>query len=408
MTRFALLLAASCGSGAGLAPNNAGSVDASPELPASEPARARCRTELRLDDDACARVAALALPDALPPSAGNRHGDDLEVARLGFLIFYDPRFSSLPEVRCATCHLPEAGFGDAKAVPEVVPGSPLLRNSPSILNAAWSGPAYFWDGRADSLWSQPLLALESPLEMAGSRLQVAHALNAQSIYRGKYEASFGALPALDDAARFPARGRPGEPAYDAMRDADKQAIDLVFANVGKALEAYMRRVATGKSALDRYLEGDATALEPAARAGLAVFAKQGCIGCHGGPTLSDGAYHALVPSDGDPGRAAAPAVLAASTFHARGAYFDADAGARPPPPDAPTARDQGAFRTPTLRNLPRTAPYGHDGRYPTLDALFAAGHGGPLSAEAQAELTVFLMALNGSYPARPWSDWPAR
>ena len=395
-------------SGAGPGPNIPAVVEAADgDLTPDAPARARCPEELGLDDADCARVAALALPPGLPPPAGNHLGDDLDAARLGFLIFYDPRFSRLPEVRCATCHLPESGFGDGKPVSEVVAGSPLARNSPSILNAAWSGPYYFWDGRADSLWSQPLFAFESPLEMASSRLTVAHALYAQPIYRAKYEALFGALPLLDDDARFPAHGRPGQPAYDSMPEADRRAVDQVFANVGKLLEAYMRRVATGRSSLDRYLAGDASALDASAKAGLVTFVRSGCIGCHAGATLSDGDFHAVLPSGDDLGREAALGVLADSPFAADGPYFDADAGVAPAPVQPSGESLRGAFKTPTLRNLARTAPYGYDGRYPTLGDLLAA-HAGAVAPEAQASLTVFLLALNGSYPARPWSDWPAR
>src|SRR5205823_6277204 len=108
------------------------------------------------------------------------------------------------------------------------------RNSLTILEGArarWM----FWDGRADSVWSQALVPLENPDEMGFTRLALAHRI-AQS-YRANYEAIFGPLPALDDASRFPPDGRPGQPAWDGMAPADQISINRVFTNIGKAIEA---------------------------------------------------------------------------------------------------------------------------------------------------------------------------
>src|SRR5690606_3429681 len=110
--------------------------------------------DLGVSGERCEELLALALPETLPPSQGNAYADDDAAAELGFLCFYDPRFSGSPDVRCAPCNLPEKSFHDAKPVSEVVPGQPVARNSPTILTAAWMGPFFFWDGRADSLWSQ--------------------------------------------------------------------------------------------------------------------------------------------------------------------------------------------------------------------------------------------------------------
>jgi cytochrome c peroxidase len=99
-------------------------------------AAARCLDGLPLSAAECARVSELALPDALPPAAGNRFADDERAAYFGFLAFYDRRFSNVADVSCATCHLPESSFADGKTVSEVVAGHPLTRNAPSLLNAA--------------------------------------------------------------------------------------------------------------------------------------------------------------------------------------------------------------------------------------------------------------------------------
>src|SRR5258708_6850688 len=90
---------------------------------------------------------------------------------LGNFLFFDPRLSANGDIACATCHQPARGFSDGRAVAKgLLPGT---RNTPSLLNAAlnhW----FFWDGRADSLWSQALQPLEGPREAGGDRLHIAH------------------------------------------------------------------------------------------------------------------------------------------------------------------------------------------------------------------------------------------
>ncbi|HKU39384.1 MAG TPA: cytochrome c peroxidase [Polyangiales bacterium] len=363
-----------------------------------------CLDGLPLSAAECKRVRELALPEGLPEAAGNRFADDEAAAYFGFLAFYDRRFSSVADVSCASCHLPESSFADGKRVSEVVAGRPLTRNAPTLLNAARMGPFWFWDGRADSLWSQPLFALENPDEMASSRLQLAHAVYASPVYRERYEALAGPLP---DMQRFPAAGKPGDRVYDAMSAADRRAIDTVAANVGKLLEAYLRKMTAGKSKLDAYLAGDRTALGPGEKAGLLRFVERGCIECHAGPMLSDARYHRVADAS-DRGRAAGLEILLHNPFNSRGEFYDRGHASPPQLPAAAAAEDEYAFRTPSLRNVALTAPYGHAGQFATLRDLLASSHGAALSEPEQADLELFLLTLNGAYPDRPWSDWPAR
>ena len=380
---------------------------------------------LQLSTADCAEVIALAGPGAPPPARGNRFADSLPAARLGFAVFFDARFSSNQEVRCASCHAPETSFQDGRPLPQAQ--GFVGRNTPTLLNAAALG-WQFWDGRADSLWSQALYAFENPAEMNFTRLELAHQLRA--LYRADYEAVFGLLPDLADTARFPPRGAPGTSAWDAMAPADRDAVNRVVANLGKAMEAYVRKLYAGPSRVDRFLGGDATALSAVEARGLAVFAQAKCTACHSGPVWSDGRFHDLgvAPAAGrapDRGRADGLARLLASPFSAHGAYFDG-----PPPADEaalyqPSAADLGAFRTPPLRSVARTAPYGHDGSFPTLEAIvdFHLAGGGrgrtdvvgdvdpllqprTLSADDRAALVALLRALDGKPPPLPWADWP--
>ncbi len=338
------------------------------------------------------------LPEALPPSRGNAYADSDDAAQLGFKIFFDARFSSDGEMRCATCHQPEAHFGDAEPTSPSRDGS-VLRNSPSVFNSArnqWQ----FWDGRADSLWSQPAFAFENPAEMDFSRIGIAQRIG--KTYAKEYTAVFGALP---DLTRFADAGKPGDAAYDALSSEDKVAIDRVMVNVGKSLDAYMRKIATGRAAFDRYLLGDESAITQVAKQGLEVFLTQGCAACHSGPTLSDEAFHNTLSEETDPGRAAAYAVLDASPFRADGVF--ADPSDLPALQTAPRPSDLHAFKTPSLRNVASTAPYFHDGRAATLEAAVFA-HGARLSTDERRAVVTFLKTLDGDYPPSPWNSWPEK
>ncbi len=365
--------------------------------------------------DRCASLVKMRLPAALPEAQGNAHGDDLAAAQLGKTLFFDARLSSNQQVRCATCHKPENAFHDAKASSTGL--VQVERNSPSLFGAAWHR-WQTWDGKADSLWSQPLLAFENPREMGFSRLELAHRVF--GTWRSDYEAIFGALPPLDDATRFPARGKPGDPAFDGLSEADQRAVNEIAANVGKSLEAYLRRLAHGPGRFDRFLDGDAAALTADEKAGLDVYFRAGCDACHLGPTLSDDAFHvlALPPASGRPverARADALELLSRSPFTAAGAFHDGPKGAAPP---APTAADEGAYLTPTLRNVSRTAPYGHNGTLGTLEAAvvfhFESASTDPrltkasLSPSELASLVSFLKALDVDDPPLPWNGWPDR
>ncbi len=364
------------------------------------------------------------LPDALPQSGGNRFADSYDAARFGHRVFFDARFSKNVSMRCADCHVPERAFQDGTATP--VPAPAVTRNTPTVINSAWL-KWQFWDGRADSLWSQALLPFENPDEMNFTRLEVVHLVD--TAYRASYELAFGPLPDFSNTARFPARGAPGDPAFDRMADVDKQAVNLVFVNVGKAIESYERKLAARSSKVDRYLLGELGALDGREQRGLAVFARGSCAACHSGPMFTDELFHNLgVPARPgvaqERGRAGAFQTLGASPFTRFGPFSDG-----PPPPDdsayRPDDRDLGAIRTPSLRNVSLTAPYAHNGAFDTLEDVVdfhlrgggrgQSGYLGEVDALLQPQtvtpedrdaLIAFLRALQGEYPPRPWSGWP--
>lgn len=138
-----------------------------------------------------------------------------------------------------------------------------------------------WDGRFDTLQRQTLAAFESPLEFNSSRLFLAQRIFTS--YRAEYEAIFGPLPPLDDAARFPAltpqttgcnalvdlrncatvqRGAPGDGAeFDSMSPEDQVLVTRVAINASKAIAAHVRTLTCGPSRFDAWVHGEEDVLD---------------------------------------------------------------------------------------------------------------------------------------------------
>jgi cytochrome c peroxidase len=347
------------------------------------------------------------LPDP-PADPTNRYADEPRAARLGQFLFFDKRFSASGAVSCSTCHQPALAFTDGKHFGEVEsvirggsaagaepPAAPpadgpgakhLDRHTPSLINVAYNR-WFFWDGRADSLWAQPLQPLEDAREHATTRLEIAHAFGADPDLARAYEATFGALPDLADPQRFPPKGKPGVAEWDAMAAADQSAIDGVYANFGKALAAYERRLVSRSSPFDEFVAGVRAgdlgrqrALSPQAREGLRLFVGPArCVRCHSGPNFTDREFHDnRVPTlTGEPrrdgGRNRGIPMVQADRFNGTGPFSDAPSG------DAadklhflPRSGDSWSeFKTPSLRNVELTAPYMHQGQLATLDDVLA-------------------------------------
>lgn len=324
------------------------------------------------------------LPE-MPHDDTNAYADDARAARLGQALFFETGFSRDGSVSCASCHRPTLYFCDAQ--PTAVGMHPMKRHTQSVIGSQWA-PFFFWDGRKDSLWSQALAPIESVMEQGSTRLGVAHRVHAR--HRAAYEEVFGPMPALEDVERFPLQGLPvpGQPdhplaqAWARMARADQDAVCRVFANVGKSIAAYERLLLPRPAPFDRYVAavvaGDPTGgnhLSEAAVRGLRSFiGPAGCIHCHNGPLFSDFAFHnvGLPPQrdrELDPGRATGAWEVLADPFRSDSAYSDAHSS-----PEIqflkPSFEDfQGAFRTPSLRNVAATAPYGHAGQLATLEEV---------------------------------------
>lgn len=418
---------------------------APPALAGDPPiARALLAPELAaLNDEELARIGAMSPLPALPADPTNRVADSLAAAQLGHRLFFDKRLSP-KGISCASCHDPALAFTDAKPLAQGI--ATARRNTPTILDAArrrWNG----WDGKFDSLWSQALSPLENPMEMGSSRARLLQVVRDDPELRARYNAIFGDFPSeLAAGARDPlATVLATDLATDlapvpATAPATQALIDATTANVLKSLGAYQRKLLSGPAPIDRFVDGlngkqggDLDALSPAARRGLATFvSKGGCYQCHRGPSFTDEEFHALglagangrVPDD--PARLAAVDFLRANPFNCAGILSDARDSAKANMVKGLRRSSElfGQFRTPSLRGVALTAPYMHDGRfasldavahfYDTLDGASPIGHHGEsvlvpldLGASGRADLVEFLRALGTDVSlGDPWKVNP--
>ena len=273
---------------------------------------------------------------------------------LGRRLFFDPVLSRDGTVVCATCHDPRRVFTDGLPHAIGIDGRVGHRHVPTLVNRGY-GRAFFWDGRAGGLEEQALQPIDHPDEFGSSVADAIARLQERPAYVAEFRSAFGRDPNPDDVAR--------------------------------ALAGYVRTILSGDAPIDRFVAGDAAALTADQRSGLRLFRGRGnCTACHFGPTFSDEQFH----NTGIAFRSDGPIDLG---------RFDVTGD------DA----DRGRFKTPTLREVARTAPYMHDGSFATLEDIVEfydqGGHPNPgldgevrplhLTADEKRVLVVFLGALSG-------------
>jgi len=336
---------------------------------------------------------------APPPDPSNAVADKPQAVALGKRLFADARLSRNGAVSCASCHAPDRQFQDGLPLGKGV-GVGKRRTMPVAATAY--GPFLFWDGRKDSQWSQALGPLEDSVEHGGNRVQFARVVRTH--YRREYESLFGALPSLQDlpADASPLGSDDEKQAWARLTSAQRDAVNRVFANLGKAIAAYERTVTYGESRFDRYVEAvliDDRASQQTLSSqevnGLRLFlGKAQCATCHNGPLLTDQAFHNTgvpprEPARPDRGRAPAAAKLLADEFNCLSHYSDA-------PPQAcqelsfmvtDDAGMEGAFKTPSLRNVALRAPYMHAGQLASLDEVVGHYVRSPAAAVGHSELS---------------------
>ena len=307
---------------------------------------------------------------------------------MGHKIFFDTRFSANGKISCASCHQPKHFFTDALDTGEGL--KKVNRNTPTIIGASrnvW----FFHDGRNDSLWSQALGPLENSLEHGGNRNQFAHILFSDAALRKEYEILFGPIPDISDNKRFPknagpVKDRTARKAWQGMTKNDKKIITDVFVNIGKVIAAYETQLQPAPSRFDNYVKvllentnnNIQKPLSDKELNGLQLFVGKGnCTTCHSGSMFTDKGFHNIsvqprIPKKIDWGRYTGAQNVVKSPFNCRSEYNDTPSinGVKQCDELEYIVMDRhetfGAMKTPSLRNVNKTAPYMHAGQYKTL------------------------------------------
>ena len=339
-----------------------------------------------------------ALPP-LKPDTTNRFADVPAAAALGSTLFFDQGMSRDGTVSCSTCHKIDRQFQDD--LPQAVGVGHTNRRTMPLAGVA-RDPWFFWDGRRDSLWAQALTPLENPLEQAGNRAAYAHYIKAR--FGERYERIFGPLP---DFSGMPLNASPlgndaEKAAWNAMSGAQRDAINGVYANIGKAIAAFERSIEPAPTRFDRFALDLVTGAEPKGDAGFSqqeilglklFIGKANCVTCHDGPLFTDNSFHntgvpPVADLPPDRGRIDAVAQVEADPFNCLGAFRDGDAGAcgelRFMVKDGPQL--VRAYKTPSLRGAATRPPYMHAGQFSSLDEVVAHYAKAAPSVEGTSEI----------------------
>ncbi|RVU86068.1 c-type cytochrome [Leucothrix sargassi] len=317
------------------------------------------------------------LPD-VPLDPSNQYQQNPQAIALGKQLFFDASLSANGEVSCAFCHQPENHFSDGKTLASAIAEG--VRNTPSLLGVShqqW----FFWDGRKDSAWSQALEPFENPAEHNLTRIQVIKKVLANPEYRAAYQAVFNDAPDEEELDSWPSDAKPnGDLAslkqWKALPNETRKRINRLFANIGKALAAFETTLRFPESRFDRYLDQlqkveAPTELSVNEEQGLKLFiGKAACVSCHHSPILSNQHFQnvATGTQGKDTGRSMVAEAQRWDVFNCLGEFSDASKEQCKDLAFMNSSRNQltGSFKVPSLRNVGKTAPYMHDGRYSTL------------------------------------------
>jgi cytochrome c peroxidase len=288
-------------------------------------------------------------PSAIPFPDGNAFSQ--AKSTLGEMLFFDPLLSGSRARSCASCHNPSLSWTDG--LPRAIGEKQLALRSPSLIDVAFT-EFLGWDGKFENLESVAFGPIANPANMNLREPELIARLSAIPGYLDLFELAFG------------------------EREVTRRKIEL-------ALATFERTIITGDSPFDRWIAGDRNAIGAAAKRGFQIFnGKAHCSACHSGPSFTDGSFHDIGTGKNDD--------------VGRGRLF-------------PTSTKlQYAFKTPTLRDVARRAPYMHDGSVATLkDVILLYEKGGidrpsrselitPLSLtdDEKTDLMAFLQTLNDS------------
>ena len=295
---------------------------------AALPSRTAARNLLNLPDTPY-RYASVAVPAHFTPPGrtyDNTPPDNVltdDGATLGRVLFYDKRLSANETTSCASCHVQAHAFADPKPFSRGFHGALTDRRAMPLVNVRYyQRGRLFWDERAGNLEEMVLLPVQNRIEMGQDLKRVVDTLARDAAYPGLFARAFG------------------------DREVSEQRIAKALAQFVRSLVSYQSRYDEGRArAQSAQLDFDNFTLRE--NRGKALFMRN-CGTCH----MKDGNEHFFVPTPANTGL--------------RGHDPKADGGVG----DVTLrAEDLGSFKSPSLRNVEVTAPYGHDGRFATLDAL---------------------------------------
>lgn len=234
---------------------------------------------------------------------------------LGKILFFDPRLSSSKQISCASCHDSELGWGDGRTVSFGHDRKTGTRNSMTLLNIGYH-TTFFWDGRASSLEEQMLFPLKDPVEMHSSESIALKNIKKIKGYKPLFKAAFG----------------------------DEK---VTLERISKAIATYERTIISGKTKFDQFISGDSEKFTDEEVIGLHLFrTKARCINCHNTPLFSNQKFHNVGLS------------YYGRVFEDLGKYNITK-----------KTEHVGQFKTPSLREVSRTAPYMHNGLLPHLEGI---------------------------------------
>jgi cytochrome c peroxidase len=265
-----------------------------------------------------------------------------EKVELGKQLYFDTRLSCDNTVSCASCHDPKKGWSNGTPFATGVRSQVGGRSAPTIINAAYS-ELQFWDGRAHLLEGQALGPIQNPIEMDHKLDECVSKLNKIPGYRQQFQKIFGT--------------------------------DVTPENIAKAIASFERTVLSGNAPFDKLKAGDKNALSATAQRGMKVFFNKGhCSACHTGPNFTDESFHNI----GVGMKAGKPDLGRHEVTKVTG--------------------DKGAFKTPTLREVARHAPYMHDGSIKTLEEVIEHYDKGG-TANPQLDEEIFALKLTSDEKA---------
>jgi cytochrome c peroxidase len=248
-------------------------------------------------------------------------------AELGRVLFFDPVLSGSRARACASCHNPSLSWADG--LKKAIGDGAMSRRTPTALNLAWV-PRLGWDGKFRDLEAFTFAPITSAANMNASEETVIERLTAIPGYVHLFTAAFGDGPIT--------RGK-----------------------IEASVATFERSIVSTTAPFDRWVMGDEAAVGPAAKRGFALFnGKARCSECHRGWAFTDGSFHDIGTAEGDD--------------IGRGRLFPTSVKLR------------YAFKTPTLRDVARRAPYMHDGSLASLEEVIELYDRGGIERPSRSEL----------------------